>query len=146
MPATTLIAPHPREEGRRLLLARTDTPYTMRGINPVVGKIGPTTLRLSKRIAYRNSFQTCLVADMVERGGQTHLTCRFAPHLLVVAFMAAWFAAVAAALFLFSGAALFVLADAPAAATLSTWLALLVPLAMLAGGAQRIDQVLWLPG
>ncbi|MCW5843734.1 MAG: hypothetical protein KIT77_20965 [Caldilinea sp.] len=118
MPALHLIAPHPREECRRLLLARTDTPLTLRGANPVIGRIGPARLRLHKRIAYRNSFQTFLVADMAERGGQTHLHCRFAPHLLVIAFMAAWFAAVIAAVVLMSGPALVALADAPHAATI----------------------------
>ena len=45
-----------------------------------------------KRIGYRNSFQTRLVADVSEQTGQTLIRCQFGMNPWVKAFMTVWLA------------------------------------------------------
>ena len=61
---------------------------------PVIGSINGSSLRLRKRIEYRNSFQTSLSAEMHREGTGTAIVGEFAMHPLVVGFMALWFTGV----------------------------------------------------
>jgi hypothetical protein len=61
------------------------------GSKPVVGRVTDSTLRLRKRIWYRNSFQTYLTATMRPEGSGTRICGEFAMHGFARAFMAVWF-------------------------------------------------------
>jgi hypothetical protein len=91
MHSVELLSPFPLEECRALIQQQLrESP----GEAPVAGRLTGARLRARKRIGYRNSFQTYLVADMAEHGGGTLIRCRFAMHPAVLAFIAIWFLAV----------------------------------------------------
>jgi hypothetical protein len=61
------------------------------GSNPVIGRVTATSLRIHKRIGYRNSFQTCLTATMRAEAGGTLISGKFGMHPFVRFFMGFWF-------------------------------------------------------
>jgi hypothetical protein len=63
---------------------------------PVIGRIRGRRLTARKRIRYRNSCQTYLSAEMIDRGNETLVRCRFSMHPFVIALVT----------FLFAGAVL----------------------------------------
>jgi hypothetical protein len=92
-----LVTPMPLEEcARRLREALAS--------GPVRGRFDGTRLIITKTISYRNSFQTRLVADLVEENRQTRIRCRFGMHPFVIVFMMMWLLI----LFLAGGGAAFV--------------------------------------
>jgi hypothetical protein len=60
----------------------------------VTGSVGESSFRLSRRIAYRNSFQPCVSGTFIDDNGQTRLPCRSRLHPLVRAFCIGWFGGV----------------------------------------------------
>jgi hypothetical protein len=56
----------------------------------VRGRFDGTKLVIARTITYRNSFQTRLVADLVEENGQTRIRCKFGMHPFVIVFMMIW--------------------------------------------------------
>jgi hypothetical protein len=69
--------------------------FSVAGLNPVIGEVTESSLRLRKRIGYRNSFQTYLTAALRPTSGGTVLSCDLATHPLVRMFMYFWFGIVA---------------------------------------------------
>ena len=61
------------------------------GSNPVIGEVTESSLRLRKRIGYRNSFQTLVTATLRPGPEGTIVSCELGMHPLVRAFMFAWF-------------------------------------------------------
>ena len=61
------------------------------GSKPVIGQATESSLRLRKRINYRNSFQSFLFGIMRPQQGGTLISCTFAMHPMVRAFMFIWF-------------------------------------------------------
>jgi hypothetical protein len=70
----------------------------------VRGRFDGTELIIAKTISYRNSFQTRLVAELVEENGQTRIRCNFSMHPFVIVFITMWLLI----LFLAGGGAAFV--------------------------------------
>jgi hypothetical protein len=105
------------------------------GSRPVVGRVTGSSLRLRKRIGYRNSFQIFLTATMQPEAGGTLISGGFAMHPFVRVFMLIWFGGV-----ILMGGSIFV---ATVRGTFSVtgghrqniWLGLVLPPAMLAFGA-----------
>ncbi len=64
------------------------------GSKPIAGKVTETSLRLRKRIGYRNSFQNFLTATMRPEGTGTVISGEFAMHPIVRVFMTIWFGGV----------------------------------------------------
>jgi hypothetical protein len=82
-----LLSPYRPEECARRLRMVTDPGRRHRNSNPLIGVITDTTLRLRRRLAYRNSFQTFLFATMEGEEKGTRLRCRFGMRVgLTVAF------------------------------------------------------------
>lgn len=67
---------------------------SMFGTKPVVGRVTQTSLKLRKRIGYRNSFQSFLTAAMRAEGTGTVISGEFAMHPFVRVFMILWFSGV----------------------------------------------------
>jgi len=86
-----LLSPYRPEECVRRLRMVTDPRRRHRNNNPLIGVITDTTLRLRRRLAYRNSFQTFLFATMKREGDGTRLRCRFGMHPVAVGFLVVWF-------------------------------------------------------
>lgn len=86
-----VITPLPREDCLRRLQEQIDPEGSVFGKRPVIGRVRDRSLRLRKRIAGRNSFQTFLYAGLVSVGSHTRFDCRFGMHPAVIAFMAFWF-------------------------------------------------------
>jgi hypothetical protein len=129
-----LISPLPRLECVRRLREMTDRVWKVFGGKPVIGYVGESSLRLSKRIMGGNSFQDCLHATLVEEPDQTRLRCRVGMHPLVSAFIVVWFGGV-----LLMGGAMSaeIIADWLAAhdpIPPGRWLGIAVPLLMLGMG------------
>ncbi len=87
-----LLSPYRPEECARRLRMVTDPSRRFRGKNPLVGNISDTALRLRRRLAYRNTFQTHLFAVLTPQDTGTHLRCRFGMHPAAMGFLAVWFA------------------------------------------------------
>jgi len=64
------------------------------GSGAIVGRIGHTSVRLRKRIAYRNWLQPQVRVELVEEGPQTRLRCRLGVHPLSALFIGLVFAAI----------------------------------------------------
>ena len=103
------------------------------GSRPVVGQVTESSLRLRKRIGYRNTFQTFLTATMRPEAGGTVISGEFAMHPFVRVFMLIWFGGI-----IIIGGTMFV---ATASSMLSgsgqgqnTWMGVVIPTAMLAFG------------
>lgn len=64
------------------------------GSRPVVGRVTESSLRLRKRIGYRNSFQSFLTATMQRGTEGTVISGEVAMHPFVRAFMFVWFSGV----------------------------------------------------
>ena len=58
---------------------------------PVVGRVSGRSVRLRKRIWYRNSFQTSLSGSLEDRDGSTAFRGRAGMHPFVTGFLAVWF-------------------------------------------------------
>ncbi len=86
-----LISPLPLDECRRRLSANIATRWLTPSDKPLIGTLSDTTLRVRKKIAYRNSFQTFLFARLTAQGRHTALRCRFSMHPFVLIFMIVWF-------------------------------------------------------
>jgi hypothetical protein len=59
---------------------------------PVIGRIRGRRLTARKRIRYTNSCQTYLSAEMIDRGNETLVRCRFSMHPFLIAFATVFFA------------------------------------------------------
>jgi hypothetical protein len=133
----SLFSPHPPDECARRLRLVTDPPRRFRGRNPLVGTVEDTSLRLRRRIAYRNSFQIHLAADLLPENGGSRLQCRFGMHRLAVAFIVVWFSLVGIGLAIGIAAAFDLLGSAPAVHG-PLWPAAIVPVLM------AVFAVVWL--
>ncbi|MEN3953573.1 hypothetical protein [Iodidimonas sp. SYSU 1G8] len=84
-------SPYGIDECVRRLRAVTDLRRRFRDGNPLIGTITEAGVRLRRRIAYRNSFQTYLFGTFSTDSGGTRLACRFGMHPLAVGFLIVWF-------------------------------------------------------
>ena len=91
---------------------------------------------MSRRIAYRNSFQPCLSGRVIDDNGQTRLHCRIGLHPLVRTFCIVWFGGVLIGCGAMIAAAAGMLPHNVAPARL--WPGAAVPFLMLAGGAALV--------
>jgi hypothetical protein len=85
-----LISPLPLRECVRRLRTATDGVWAIGGSKPVQGTVRDTSIRLRKRIFYRNSFQCWLSAKLAEDNGQTRLSCTCGLHPFVRVFLEIW--------------------------------------------------------
>lgn len=60
------------------------------GSRPVVGRVTNSSLRLRKRLKYRNSFQSFLTATMRPEAGGTLISGEVAMHPFIRVFMVVW--------------------------------------------------------
>jgi hypothetical protein len=90
MARTELVTSLSPDECRRRLKAVVGSSLNLGGTESVTGLVG-NTARLCKRIAYRNSFQTVLVARFLNDNGATRIECRYRVNLFVIGFMTIWF-------------------------------------------------------
>jgi hypothetical protein len=94
--AVELVSPLPPEEAAARLREATDRGGLLGwfATRPVVGRVSGRSVRLRKRIGYRNSFQTFLTGALEpnDEGSVFRGTCGM--HPLVTAFLVAWFTAV----------------------------------------------------
>jgi hypothetical protein len=88
-----LVSPLSREECEARLRAATDRDGLLScfGSRQVVGRVSGGSVRLRKRIGYRNSFQTFLIGSLKGRDGATIFRGRAGMHPFVTGFMAVWF-------------------------------------------------------
>jgi hypothetical protein len=104
------------------------------GSRPVVGRVNGSSLRLHKRIGYRNSFQIFLTATMQAEAGGTLISGGFAMHPFVRVFMLIWFGSV----ILIGGSIFVAIVRGVLSGTGSNrhnmWVGLVVPPAMLVFG------------
>jgi hypothetical protein len=89
-----LVSPLPLRECVRRLRAATDGIWAIGGSKPVQGTVRDTSIRLRKRIDYRNSMQCWLSATCVEDNGRTRLSCVVGLHPFVHRFLEIWIGAV----------------------------------------------------
>jgi hypothetical protein len=96
-----LFSPLPPAECVSRLAAAMDTErsalFSLAGLfgsRPVVGRVTETSLRLRKRIGYRNSFQSYLAATLRSEAGGTVISGEVAMHPFVRVFMFIWFSGV----------------------------------------------------
>jgi hypothetical protein len=82
-----LLSPLPQDECCRRLSEAIDKPMTWFGKRPVIGRVDGLVLRASKRVPYRNSFQTELTAAFTRHDAGTRISCRFAMNQFVVVLM-----------------------------------------------------------
>ena len=61
------------------------------GSRPVIGRVTESSIRLRKRIGYRNSFQTFLTATLRWEAGATVISGKVNMHRFVQVFMFIWF-------------------------------------------------------
>lgn len=92
--ALALVSPHSPAECAARLAPLIDHEGTvglalkgMFGSKPVIGEATASSLRLRKRLGYRNSFQTHLTATLQPTGTGTLITGEFGMHPLVKGFM-----------------------------------------------------------
>jgi hypothetical protein len=110
-PSVELISPLSVEACGQRLAARMDTRLVPFGKKPVIGRVDGSRLRASKRLFFRNAFQTCLSAELIEEAAGTRIRCRFsldpgaAVALLVMTGLVASIAAPTLLLFLWGLAA-----------------------------------------
>ncbi len=126
-----LISPLPLKECLRRLRAATDGRWAIAGDKPVLGYVGDTSIRLRKRIWYRNSFQCWLSAKLNEENGETRLHCTIGLHPVLRRFVEIWIGLVLVA----AGAVLIktirvIISDAGALPS-NWWLGIVVPLILL---------------
>jgi len=133
------VLPCSMEQACRRLAAMLDT--SLFGPRPVIGRIRGTRLTARKRIGYRNSFQTYLSAELIDRGNETLCRCSFSMHPFVVAFLTVWFAIVALAGGAVSIQSLIRHISDPSRLPVS---GLLVPVGMILGGAALLAFGRWL--
>ncbi|MEN3976971.1 hypothetical protein [Emcibacter sp. SYSU 3D8] len=86
-----LLSPYRPEECARRLRTVTDPGRRFRGNNPLVGMIADGALRVRRRLAYRNWFQTYMFGVMERTGDGTLLHCRFGLHPAALIFLIVWF-------------------------------------------------------
>jgi len=86
-----LLSPYRPEECARRLRTVTDPRRRARNNNPVIGTVTDARLRVRRRLAYRNSFQTFMFGTLERDGDGTLLRCRFGMHPAAVAFLIVWF-------------------------------------------------------
>jgi hypothetical protein len=84
-------SPHSKSECIRLFRAAVDPAWSLSGQAAVIGWTGLGALHARKRIGYRNSFQTVLVARLRPSGGGTHVSVSTGMSGLIVAFLIVWF-------------------------------------------------------
>ena len=89
-----LLSPYQPEECARRLRMVTDPRRRFRGNNPLIGTIGDEALKLRRRIAYRNWFQTFMFATMEREDEGARLHIRFGMHPAAVMFLIVWFTTV----------------------------------------------------
>jgi len=85
-------SPHSAEECYRRLKESVETsffPYF--SSKKVVGKVSKEFISISKKIGYRNSFQTVLRASLKPLGGKTELIGTLGLHPFIKIFMYFWF-------------------------------------------------------
>ena len=80
------------DECVRRLRENVDGWWKLFGTKRVIGRVSGTRFTGRLRISYRNSFQTCVRADIHGEAGGTFIVCRFGMYRFVIAFMAVWFA------------------------------------------------------
>jgi len=85
-----LLSPLSLEECVRRLRDAIDGPWRLRGKRAVTGSVDEARFRGWKRVSYRNSFQTEVIATFVADRDQTRIHCRFGLSPFVVAFIAIW--------------------------------------------------------
>jgi hypothetical protein len=135
-----LFTPFPPEECIKRLNAAIDTSHSaliswalFYGSKPVVGYAKETSFWLMQRKRYGNSFKPLLTASMRPEDGGTLISGTFAMHPLVRAFLFLWFGGA-----LIMGGILFVFVVSGTLTQLephqNTWLAVVVPPLVLAGG------------
>jgi hypothetical protein len=89
---TSPLTPGECEERLRAAIDRDDLRWRL-GSQPVIGRVSHGSVRLRKRIRYRNSFQTVLTGSLEESGAETLLRVRTGMSALTFGFMAFWLAA-----------------------------------------------------
>ena len=77
MTAIDLVSPLPRGECVKRLQSNVSSYWAIASANKVVGSIDGDTLRLRKRIYYRNSFQPTLRGRLSDAPGGTRIHCEF---------------------------------------------------------------------
>jgi len=122
----------PRDEVMRRLGQIVETDWTLFASKPLRGRIERGSLRLRRRISYRNSFQTHLFATVHDDGRGTRLVGRTGMHPAVAVFMTLWFALVGLGLAI----ALVALShdQSPSWQTLAPMLMIVFGIGLLAGG------------
>jgi len=103
----------------------------MFGSKPVIGSLTETSLRIRKRIRYRNSFQSSLVATLRPEAGGTVISGAVAMDPFVRVFMYIWFGA----LTLMGGAAFF----GAVSEHQDAWVGVKAPLIMLIFGVALVS-------
>jgi hypothetical protein len=127
------------DECVRRLRENVDGWWMMFGKKPVIGRLSGTRFTGRVRIPYRNSFQTCVSADIHAEAGGAFIVCRFGMNRFVIAFMAVWFAVAAAG---FCGVLLVLLHQEGRGG--DAWSGLAVMMAMLGFGAGLVLFCRWL--
>jgi hypothetical protein len=96
-----LYSPLPPDECARRISAAMDCERStlfsfaaLTGSHPISGRVEGSSIRLRKRIAYNNSFQTFLNATMRPEGAGTVIEGAFAMHPFTRFFMPIWFGGV----------------------------------------------------
>ena len=130
-----LVSPLPRAECARRIKAVADGWWKLIGTRPATGWISDTSIRLRKRIWYGNSFQTYLFGKLEDYEGGTVIRCRFGMHPFVIAFMSFWFAGAAIGGGVILLGTLVQLIKYREPFSLPMLLGIVVPFALLAGGA-----------
>jgi len=89
-----MTSPLSRDEVVAALNGQIDSPWRFFGKKAVIGKANRSRLWLSKRINYRNSFQTVLSATLADHDRGTLLKVRTGMSEAVMAFLFVWFGGV----------------------------------------------------
>lgn len=128
---TSRLTPVECEERLRAAIDCDDLRWRL-GSRPVIGRVAHGSVRLRKRIEYRNSFQTILTARLEQSGDGTLLRGRAGMSAVTFGFMVVWVSAVMAI-------SVLVLLAGDGKLT-----GLLLPLVMLAFGAGLVWLGRWL--
>ena len=93
MAVIELLSPLPPEECETRLREATGRDGLLSGFSSwsVVGRVSGRSVRLRKRIGYRNSFQTVLTGSLEGRDGSTVFRGKAGMHPFVTGFLAVWF-------------------------------------------------------
>lgn len=92
----TVLSSWPLDTYKRRLGEQIDTGWLAAfGSRPLIGRLANDRLRASRRNKYRNSFQTCVKAELRKHPGGTQIQCRFGVHPFAIAFLAIWLLLVA---------------------------------------------------